>query len=64
MIMVLDDEELKFGDKYIQSISQHYLIMQEMNVKQNKTHQRVDIGPSYYMVKTSGADYIMPILDG
>lgn len=33
MIMVLDDEELKFGDKYIQSISQHYLIMQEMNVK-------------------------------
>lgn len=27
MVLVLSEEELKFGDKYVQSISQHYLIV-------------------------------------
>lgn len=64
MILLLNDDQLKYGDKYIQSISQHYFIIEQMNVKENKTQQRADIGPSYYLIRTSGNDYVMPILDG
>jgi hypothetical protein len=35
-----------------------------MSLKEKKTQNRADIGPSYYLIRTSGFDYAMPILDG
>lgn len=64
MVLVLTEDELKFGEKYVQSISQHYFIIEKMYLKETKTQSRVDPGPSYYLIRASSSDYVMPILDG
>jgi hypothetical protein len=64
MIFKLNDEELKFGDKYIESISQHYFIFEQMLLSDNQTKDRADVGPSYYIIKTSTSDYVMPVSNG
>ena len=64
MVLILTEDELKFGEKYVQSISQHYFIIEKMYLKETKTQTRVDPGPSYYLIRASSSDYVMPILDG
>ena len=63
MITVLNEDEIKFGNKLIRSISQHYLIIESFMVKKNPDTAE-DPGPSYFIMRTSQTDYVMPIIDG
>lgn len=64
MVLLLQPHEIRFGDKYVQSISQHYLIVDSLILKQTKSQQRADPGPSFYTIQTSSSEYVMPVLDG
>ena len=65
MITVLTDEEIKFGNKLIRSISQHYLIIQSFVLKNySPSSLQGESGPSYFIMRTSQTDYVMPIIDG
>ena len=65
MITVLDEKEIKFGNKLIKSISQHYLFINSFTLKnQNSRAVRDEPGPSYFIMRTSQTDYCMPIIDG
>lgn len=65
MVILLNEEEMKFGNKLIQSITQHYLVLDSFQLKNQKgTVMRDDPGPSFFRMKTSRTDYAMPVIDG
>lgn len=63
LIVALPEDELKLGLKYVDSITQHYLFIDQMTIVGNESN-RNDEGPSYFRVKTESATFVMPVMDG
>lgn len=64
-ITVLNEQDLKFSHKLIRSISQHYLIIDSFTLKRkSEADFSNDPGPSFFIVRTSHVEYVMPIIDG
>lgn len=63
-ILVLKPEELIYNNKYIKTISQHYLIVSNIKLNNEKKDKKQKGGPSFFIIKSSQTDAVIPVIDG
>ena len=58
--MVLEREEIMFNQRFISSISQHYLILSNFQIKNRKENKKK---PSFLILRTTHSDAIIPFVN-
>ena len=56
-----EEKDIIFTDKYIDKVSQHYLIIEDLFFSSEKHNARVPKQPNYFSIKTKNSNYVLPL---
>ena len=59
-LILLEKEEIIFNQRFISSISQHYLLLSNFNLRK---HQESTKKPSFLIIRTTHADAVIPFVN-